>query len=230
MTHCETIFFDVGNTLLFPKREITLGPLHQQGIFPGSDQLRALEGQIKRRFDGLKSGGKADHGFWHMFYSQLLGDLGIEDDALRDVLVRTIRTSGNWCEIRPGTREVLLGLGNRYRLGVISNADGKIAEVLEKCGIADCFETITDSGLVGEEKPLPAIFQAALRSMGAVAKSSLYVGDVYSVDYVGATSVGMEAVLFDVCGAYRGAEWPRVESLEELQSRLESQHDPQLRR
>jgi FMN phosphatase YigB (HAD superfamily) len=221
MKHCETIFFDVGNTLLFPRREITLGPLHQRGILPGAEQLRTLEAQIKRRFDGLKSDGKADHGFWYMFYTQLLQDLGSEDDTLRDVLVRTIRTSGNWSEVRPGTREVLLDLGRRYRLGVISNADGKIAEVLEKCGIVDCFETITDSGLVGHEKPHPAIFQTALRSMGAAAKSSLYVGDVYSVDYVGATSVEMEAVLFDVCGAYRDEKWPRVESLGELRERLE---------
>jgi len=35
---------------------------------------------------------------------------------------------------------------------VISNADGEIAAVLERCGIADCFLTITDSGLVGYEK------------------------------------------------------------------------------
>ena len=32
---------------------------------------------------------------------------------------------------------------------------------------------------------------------------SLYVGDVYSVDYVGARNAGMQAVLFDVAGAYR---------------------------
>jgi FMN phosphatase YigB (HAD superfamily) len=46
------------------------------------------------------------------------------------------------------------------------------------------------------------------------------VGDVYSVDYVGASNAGMHALLFDVSGAYRGRELPRVESLPELEEWL----------
>jgi FMN phosphatase YigB (HAD superfamily) len=56
--------------------------------------------------------------------------------------------------------------------------------------------------------------------MNADAAESLYVGDVYSVDYVGARNAGMQAVLFDVSGAYRGREFPRVESLVELENWL----------
>ena len=40
--------------------------------------------------------------------------------------------------------------------------------------------------------------------MEAKAEDSLYVGDVYSVDYLGATGVGMQGILMDVSGAYRG--------------------------
>jgi FMN phosphatase YigB (HAD superfamily) len=53
--------------------------------------------------------------------------------------------------------------------------------------------------------------------MNAAPGESLYVGDVYSVDYLGATSAGMQAMLMDVPGAYRDKGVPRVESLEELQ-------------
>jgi putative hydrolase of the HAD superfamily len=122
--------------------------------------------------------------------------------------------------MRPGTRESLQRIGKRYPLAVISNADGKLTAVLERCGIADCFVSITDSGVIGCEKPDPAIFQAALRSMNAEPERSLYVGDVYSVDYLGATRAGMQAMLFDVAGAYRGNGLPRVESLEELERKL----------
>ena len=103
---------------------------------------------------------------------------------------------------------------------MISNSDGKIEHVLSRCGIADCFESITDSGTVGVEKPRPEIFEAALSAMQARAVESLYVGDLYSVDYVGARNAGMEAVLFDVSGAYRDRELPRVESLEQLETWL----------
>ena len=130
--------------------------------------------------------------------------------------------SANWCDIRPGTRDALLSLRQRHRLGVISNADGKIADVLARCGIADCFESITDSGIVGKEKPHPAIFEAALKSLGAKANESLYVGDVYSIDYLGATGVGMQAVLLDVSGAYRSHGAPSVQSLDELELLLKT--------
>jgi putative hydrolase of the HAD superfamily len=155
-----------------------------------------------------------------MFYERLLADLGVENDGVRDAMVESTRQSANWCGIRPGTRELLQRLGKRHALAVISNADGKIAEVLERCGIADCFASITDSGLVGYEKPHPVIFEAALRAMAVTPEASLYVGDVYSVDYLGATRAGMQGMLLDVAGAYRAMKVARVESLEELEKKL----------
>src|SRR6202041_2219562 len=59
--------------------------------------------------------------------------------------------------------------------------------------------------------------------MKARADESLYVGDVYSVDYVGAGNAGMQAVLFDVSGAYRDRQEPRVGSVEELEEWLPRQ-------
>jgi len=38
------------------------------------------------------------------------------------------------------------------------------------------------------------------------------------VDYEGARNAGMQAVLFDVAGAYRDREVPRVESLKQLET------------
>jgi HAD superfamily hydrolase (TIGR01509 family) len=168
-----------------------------------------------------------DHGFWYIFYTRLLDELGIADESVRDDLVARTRISANWCDIRPGTREALLALGSKYRMGVISNADGRIADVLAKCGIADCFESITDSGIVGKEKPHPKIFEAALKSLDVEASESLYVGDIFSVDYAGATAVGMQAVLFDVCGAYKNDGLPRIESLEELAVMLGKSDGPE---
>jgi HAD superfamily hydrolase (TIGR01509 family) len=217
----KAIFFDVGNTLLFPDRRHILAPLHQRNLNPSLDHWHAIARKTKKEFDAiLEHDGKADHSFWYLFYSHLLQDLGISDDALRNDLVSATRVSANWCDILPGTRESLLRLGQRFPLAVISNADGKIANVLKRCGIVDCFRTITDSGLVGYEKPHPAIFEDALRGMDVAAEQSLYVGDMYSIDYVGATGAGMQAILFDVCGAYGESGLPRVQSLEELEQKI----------
>jgi len=212
----KTIFFDVGNTLLFPNRERIHAPLAERGIVPEAEHLRDLECRTKNEFDGMMQSGGTDHSFWRMFYTQLLAEFGQEDDAVRSQLVAAVRSSANWDQIRPGTAERLHEIGQRYRIAVISNADGKIEDVLSRCGIARCFHTITDSGRVGHEKPHPEIFRQALKSMNAAPEESLYVGDVYSVDYVGATGAGMQALLMDVPGAYRNKGVPSVQSLEEL--------------
>jgi FMN phosphatase YigB (HAD superfamily) len=49
---------------------------------------------------------------------------------------------------------------------------------------------------------------------------SLYVGDLYSVDYVGSRNAGMQAVIFDVAGTYRDRDLPRVETLSQLEEWL----------
>jgi putative hydrolase of the HAD superfamily len=217
------LFFDVGNTLLFPNRSRMLHALHQRGIYPSEELLRELERRTKREFDSLiESNLPVDQGFWHIYYSHLLHEIAVSDQSICADLVSRTRISANWCDIQPRTREVLQRLGRDFRLGIISNADGKIAEVLARCGIADCFETITDSGIVGKEKPHPAIFEAAVQSLGVSPERSVYIGDIYSVDYLGATRFGMQSVLFDRAGAYIGRNLPRVESLEELESALPS--------
>ena len=215
------VFFDVGNTLLFANRPRILAPLYQKNIVPSDDLLRVLESEVKNKFDDIvEHGGKADHSFWDMFYRRLFESLELRDEELRQRLIAQTRTSANWDWVRPGTKEALARIRGKYKTAVISNADGKIAEVLTRCGISDGFLSITDSGLVGHEKPDPVIFEAALESVGARPEESLYVGDVYSIDYRGATGAGMQAVLFDVPGAYRDRGLPRVESLAELVERI----------
>ena len=220
MAQRRFIFFDVGNTLLFPNRARILGRLSQDR-HPTLAQWQAIERRTKHEFDVGMIGGNVDHGFWWTFHTYLLQGLNVTDDAMRDAFVVNTQNSANWDQILPGTREALERIRERYAIAVISNADGKIDAVLKRCGIADCFASITDSGLVGYEKPHPAIFEAALRQMKAAPAESLYVGDVYSVDYVGAQSAGMDAVLFDVAGTYRDKEFARVESLTELEAWLE---------
>jgi len=222
MATARVIFFDVGNTLLFPNRARMLAPLASER-HPTFAEWQARERRTKREFDQGMQSGKIDHGFWWMFHSSLLEDLG-EDassrDALLPELVRNTQNSANWDQILPGTCEALKRIGQNFRMAVISNADGKIEQVLSRCGIVGCFESITDSGIIGIEKPRREIFEAALEAMKARAEDSLYIGDVYSVDYVGARDVGMQAMLFDLAGAYGDREVPRVESLAQFETWL----------
>jgi FMN phosphatase YigB (HAD superfamily) len=218
MADRRVIFFDVGNTLLFPNRAKILAPISSDR-HPSLEQWQALERKTKHEFDQGMTSGRVDHSFWWIFHTHLLQQLE-EASGLREVLVENTRSSANWDHILSGTRDALTRIGQNFRIAVISNSDGKIEHVLSRCGIADCFESITDSGTVGVEKPRAKIFEAALSAMQARADESLYVGDMYSVDYLGARNAGMEAVLYDVSGAYRDRKLPRVESLEQFEASL----------
>jgi len=215
------IFFDVGNTLLFPNRDRILAPLPEEKR-PSLEAWQALERRTKKEFDQELTSGKVDHGFWWTFHTHLLDELNSSDEDVRNALVVNTQNSANWDQILAGTRDALERIKHRYEIAVISNSDGRIDAVLRRCGICDCFESVTDSGNVGQEKPHPAIFAAALQAMNANPAESLYVGDVYSVDYVGARNAGMQAVLFDVAGTYRDQQYPRVESLVELEHWLQN--------
>jgi putative hydrolase of the HAD superfamily len=216
MAKWRYIFFDVGNTLLFPNRARILSPL-PENRHPTIEAWQALERRTKKEFDQRIMAGKVDHSFWWIFHTYLLQSLHATDDGVRNALIANTQNSANWDQILPGTRDVLERIRSEYSIAVISNSDGRIDAVLGRCGIADCFASITDSGNVGHEKPHPAIFEAALRAMKANPAESLYVGDLYSVDYVGAQKVDMQAVLFDLAGAYREQGFPRVESLAGLE-------------
>jgi HAD superfamily hydrolase (TIGR01549 family) len=217
----RVVFFDAGNTLVFPNLELTLAPLISRGVRPSEEQLYASERYAKQQLDAAVTSGKSiDATYWQTFYSHLLGQHQIYDAELSSKLEALARTSTNWNRVLPGTRELLNRLQAKFRLGVISNADGRIEKLLADAGIGDCFESITDSGVVGYEKPHPQIFRSALKSLGVLAVESIYIGDIYSVDYIGAKAVGMQALLMDVSGTYVGSAAARVESLAECESRL----------
>jgi len=217
----EVVFFDVGNTLLFTDHEKTLAPLWNRGIRPTEAQLFAAERVARQEMDLIISQTrKVDLQYWETYYAHLLRTLNVNDVSLRLELVSLARTSSNWSRMQPGTTDVLESMQPKYRLAVISNSDGRMDERLRTVGLGQYFEKVIDSGNVGYEKPAPQIFQSALESMSVPADRALYLGDIYSVDYLGAQKVGMRAMLMDVAGVYATRNEPRIESLDQLPDAL----------
>jgi HAD superfamily hydrolase (TIGR01509 family) len=105
-------------------------------------------------------------------------------------------------------RPVLEALGERYRLGVVSNFYGNLEAVCESSGLGPLFGVMTDSQRVGAEKPDPAIFQVALSALNAAPETSVMVGDSLRRDYEGARRSGMGFIWIapeDVQAAERSA-------------------------
>lgn len=227
-----TIFFDVGGTLVHPDLEQLMAPLLAY-VTPTPEQIRTADCAAKHasRPDGDHGAAhiSSNQGHWDVYFSTLLRELdgtdGLANINKEELLTELVARAGNssfWTRVDPVAAPTLKRLQREYRMAVISNADGRIRQVLAQAGLDGFFETITDSGLVGCEKPDPRIFRAALEAMGAEPGESLYIGDIYAVDYQGAAALGMHAVLMDPSGAYCGWDVPRLDSLGELPGWLQS--------
>jgi putative hydrolase of the HAD superfamily len=219
----EAIFFDAGGTLIFPDRERTLAPLKSRGITFTQEQLHAAERtarQYRDRCAANTSNAHTDEQYWVIYYQTLLGEVS-RDTQLLSELVAAARTSANWTFVPPDVPGCLEHLKGHYRLAVISNSDGRIADVFARLNLSQYFEAIFDSGRVGHQKPSRIIFETALRELNIEPQKSVYIGDVYSIDYTGAQGAGMNAILIDPYGTYANTGVPRVQSICELQEFIE---------
>ncbi|NCR40330.1 MAG: HAD-IA family hydrolase [Microcystis aeruginosa W13-11] len=80
-------------------------------------------------------------------------------------------------------------------LGIISNFDSRIYQVLAELGLEYFFRSITISSQTGAAKPDPEIFQIALEKHDCSPAQAWHIGDSKKEDYQGAKALGMEAFL-----------------------------------
>lgn len=81
-----------------------------------------------------------------------------------------------------------------FPLGIVSDFDYRLTEVLESLGITALFETIVLAGAHGVAKPDPRLFAAALEALGLSASEVAYVGDDPRRDLEGARAAGLSAI------------------------------------
>lgn len=212
----QAVLFDVGNTLS-----------HLDYAFLAAEVRRfrpdVTEGEVGRadaltRRHGWPGGGD----FFAGYFGATAARLGlIPEDALAFAAAAGAehrrRASGLWNQVDPEAVATLEALAARgLRLGVVSNADGRVQAQLQGFGLRAYFEVVVDSQVAGVAKPDPRIFRAALDAMGLRPADAVYVGDIPEVDVDGACAAGMAAVLYDRWDVYPDAQFPRVTRLGDL--------------
>jgi putative hydrolase of the HAD superfamily len=85
---------------------------------------------------------------------------------------------------------------NGARVAVLSNSEGRLAELLVEIGIADAFEVIVDSGRLGVHKPDRRIFEYALDALGTPDAVPIHIGDSWAADIAGALDAGWRAIWY----------------------------------
>lgn len=120
-----------------------------------------------------------------------------------------------------GIHELLKHLQEKgYVLGVVSNRDEPFHTELEELGLKDYFRFALAGGEVQSFKPHPRIFERALELSGTAANETMYVGDNYFADVVGALRSGLLPVLFDPSRLFPDAECDVIRSYDEFYSLL----------
>jgi HAD superfamily hydrolase (TIGR01509 family) len=217
-----TILFDAGGTLVYLDYAFLARELRHAGIATSARAIRyaeyAAKAEVDRRVLGMVT--DTDEIRRRPYFTALLDHLGV-GPTVADVLVKRFdaahKQDNLWRKMLRSTPTVLSGLRKKgFTLGVISNSDGRIGVILQKCGIAKLFDTVIDSHEVGVEKPDPRIFALALDRLHTRPEQAVYVGDIYGIDVVGAERAGLSALLLDPLGGYVGVPCRKIRHLREL--------------
>ncbi len=228
----RAIFFDAGNTLVYPRVEELAEALTQQGYPATAEDFFAAERQGKQQLDEwlwpqLRRGElppKVDHFYWAAYLKAVVQGVGAPEAEHPRLMARIgqgFATITFWSRVYPETPPFLEKLrAQGYQLGVISNSIGTMEQQLQRVDLARHFQVILDSAVVGAEKPHPEIFRVALERANVTASEALFVGDTYATDIGGAQLAGLRGVLIDRVGAYAKVDCPRIRQLPELEKYL----------
>jgi putative hydrolase of the HAD superfamily len=100
----------------------------------------------------------------------------------------------------PGTEALLQRLSaNGIKMGVITNSFvGDVKTILGALDLSRFFTVLIDSGDMNAFKPMPEIFEYAMRGLGVTKNKVLFIGDEYYADIVGAARTGIPSVWVNV--------------------------------
>jgi putative hydrolase of the HAD superfamily len=228
------VFFDAGETLVHPDPsfpELFARIVTREG-YPRepvaiSDGLALVSDEFRRASHEQAlwtTSPERSRRFWLGVYDRFLGVLDLpRDDGLADTLYTAFTDRRNYAafdDVVPTLRALRDDDG--AALGVISNYEAWLEDLLSDLGLSDLLPVRVISGVEGVEKPDPAIFRLALERVGLPAAEVVYVGDVPDFDYEPAAAIGMFPVLIDRRGRHPDFAGVRVADLRELPALLEA--------
>ena len=202
----KAIFFDAGNTLLRMNYAVIAAELARLGAAATPEVIERAEWQARVRLDpelaAARGASTERRATADRYLRYMLDGVGVTDEGVIAAIAAWHSAYnlpiGVWDGANPGAAAALaLARDRGVRTAVISNSNGSVRAILEHLGLLPSLEFVIDSSAVGVEKPDPRIFRIALERSGLLPDEAIYIGDIYSVDVLGARAAGMRAVLLD---------------------------------
>jgi putative hydrolase of the HAD superfamily len=162
-----------------------------------------------------------EHDWWRLLVSRVMEAAGerIDFEPFFEELYAIYRGAEAWKPYREAASVLCLLRSNRYKIGLISNMDSRIEDILVALNLSIWFDSVVFSSRTGVAKPHPGIYQRAMVELDVEPHEMLHVGDSYQRDWQGARDAGAHALLLDREGYWADrvpADVPRVRSLEEV--------------
>ena len=128
--------------------------------------------------------------------------LGVDETAVHaDLNVEYLKLLPRKPHLLESARELLDYLHGRYTMHIITNGFAEIQAIkMDSSEIAHYFTHVITSEKANAKKPDPQVFQYAMEISGATVAESLMIGDNYEADILGAKSVGMDTVFYNLQG------------------------------
>lgn len=223
----ETVLFDAGGVLLDLDYRYLRRLCRTYGAQTTEEALSRYEATARVDVHKAVTNGGRVSDMWRDYFHFILGRAGVpaaDQPAIIDSLWEAHQRFGLWTVAIADAVATVGALKQAgYRIGVVSNAEGRVAQDLEGAGYKGLFETVVDSHHVGVEKPDPKIFQIALERMGVGPENAIYIGDVPAVDVAGARAANLAPLLLDRHDLYANHDVQRLRAIGDLRDLLLSQ-------
>jgi HAD superfamily hydrolase (TIGR01549 family) len=225
--------FDVGETLVHPVPsfpELFARIVGEAGHRRDADDVVTASAAVRRRFSEASRDGvlwtltpESSRAFWLEVYELMLESLDLPAaDGLRERLYAgfTDLTNYDLFDDVSATLDDLVGTG--VTLGIVSNFESWLEDLLGLLGVRDRFPVRVISGLEGLEKPDLRIYRLALQRAEAPAHATAFVGDNPEFDVAPPAALGMFPVLIDRRERHPDHAGVRITDLRDLLGVLEA--------
>jgi HAD superfamily hydrolase (TIGR01549 family) len=198
------VTFDYGQTLAELDTAFLARRVAERGASVSQENLDRAGPAAWQAYDAAKRRGETGHDAWASFMTALLTGAGVSGQAHTDAEVTSQLVDFLWSEQPRNNlwRRAIAGMSDLcaelavrgVRLGIVSNSEGRLAELLDSMDLHRFFSVVADSGVLGIEKPDPRIFEWTAAGLEVSTNELIHVGDAWAADVEGALGVGARAI------------------------------------
>jgi len=195
----KLVSFDYGQTLCELDVTLLAARAGERGVALETRALSEASPLAWQAYNDAKREGRGGRDAWCLLMETWLAQAGAGASArpLAEWLWTEQPAQNLWRRPIAGMFELTGELAERgVPLAIVSNSEGRLAELVDLVGLTRYFAVVIDSGKLDFEKPDRRMFELAASALGGSLEDLIHVGDAWEADVVGALDAGASALWF----------------------------------